>query len=39
MTPTCKWVKDRADTLVMKWTIGEVPMRQRRKPQNTSEGR
>jgi hypothetical protein len=39
MTPTRKWVKDRADTLVMKWTKDETPMRQLRKPQDMSEGR
>ena len=39
MTLTCTWVKDPAGSLVMKWTVDEVPMRQRRNPQNTSEGR
>jgi hypothetical protein len=39
MTLTCTWVKDPAGSLVMKWTVDEVPMRQRRNPQNKSEGR
>jgi hypothetical protein len=39
MTLTCTWVKDPAGSLVMEWTIDEVPMRQQRRPQNMSEGR
>ena len=39
MTLTCTWVNDPAGALVMKWTVDDVPIRQRRNPQNISDGR
>jgi hypothetical protein len=39
MTLTCAWVNDPAGALVMKWTVDDIPIRQRRNPQNISDGR
>jgi len=41
MALTCTWVKDRTGALAMKWTVGEAPIRHRRKPHapGVSEGR
>jgi len=41
MTLTSTWINDRTGALVLKWTVGEAPVRHRRHPHHPgiSEGK